>query len=330
MLLRRQPADKPDDRLAVRRPVLPQRLIACRRRVTNHVDPACPLMHPRNTVSNKGFHRRAGWRQGAVGEAVQVAEPRPGRPLGDPDPVASRETRYVGLVYRDRRHPETTGRPHARPSRAAPATPNALRRVESAQHPRHPRRGHPERQRGHLREHPRRRPVHPDTVVDPIGGRLARRGVGRDDKGFMTGAAQVLEHPDHRVADAVDVREKGLRDNRYSHTITVSASPVDMVTDGHTSTRTLMQRGLDNAVLPAGICGRGAVVSDVQHGQRARRRATHHRRQRGDGRVWRCPSAVGDLLRTAMPALRGVGVDVRRPACRRSWPAADSRSRIAG
>jgi hypothetical protein len=45
----------------------------------------------------------------------------------------------------------------------------------------------------------------------------------------------VLEHPNHRVADAVDVREKRFRDNRYSHTITVSVSLVDMVTYGHTS-----------------------------------------------------------------------------------------------
>ncbi len=77
--------------------------------------------------------------------------------------------------------------------------------------------------------------MHPDTVVDPIGGQLSRRRVGRNDKGFMTSAAQVLEYPDYRVADAVDVREKGLRDNRYAHTITVSAPPVDMVTDGHTT-----------------------------------------------------------------------------------------------
>ena len=76
--------------------------------------------------------------------------------------------------------------------------------------------------------------MHPDTVVDPIGGRVPGRGVRCDDESFMTGAAQVLEDPDHRVADPVDVREKGLRDNRYAHTITVSASPVDMVTGGHT------------------------------------------------------------------------------------------------
>jgi hypothetical protein len=76
--------------------------------------------------------------------------------------------------------------------------------------------------------------VHPDTVVDTIGGRLAGRGVRRYDEGFVTGATQMLEHPDHGVADAVDLREKGLGDNRYSHNTTVTAPPVDMVTDGDT------------------------------------------------------------------------------------------------
>jgi hypothetical protein len=50
--------------------------------------------------------------------------------------------------------------------------------------------------------------VHPDPVVDPIGGRLSGRGVGRDDEGFVSGATQVLEYPDHGVANPVDVGEK--------------------------------------------------------------------------------------------------------------------------
>jgi hypothetical protein len=44
----------------------------------------------------------------------------------------------------------------------------------------------------------------------------------------------VLECSDDGIAHAVDVREKRFRDNRYSHTITVAASPVDMVTDWRT------------------------------------------------------------------------------------------------
>jgi hypothetical protein len=76
--------------------------------------------------------------------------------------------------------------------------------------------------------------VHPDPVVDTIRGLLAVRSIGRDDKRFMAGATQMLERSDDGIAHAVDVREKGFRDNRNSHTITVAASPVDMVTDWRT------------------------------------------------------------------------------------------------
>lgn len=76
--------------------------------------------------------------------------------------------------------------------------------------------------------------MHPDTVVDAIRGFLAVRRIGRDDQRFMAGAPQVLERSDDGIAHAVDVREKRFRDNRYSHLITVSAPPVDMVTDWRT------------------------------------------------------------------------------------------------
>ena len=76
--------------------------------------------------------------------------------------------------------------------------------------------------------------MHPDPVVDAIRGLLAVRSIGRDDERFVAGAAQMFECSDDGITHAVDVREKGFRDNRYSHTITVAASPVDMVTDWHT------------------------------------------------------------------------------------------------
>lgn len=107
-------------------------------------------------------------------------------------------------------------------------------RFETTKHAQHPRQRHAQRQRCDLREHPRRGPVHPDAVVNPIGGWLAGRGVRRDDESFVTGAAQMLEDPQHRVADAVDLREEGLRDDRYAHTLRVSAPPVDKVADEHT------------------------------------------------------------------------------------------------
>ena len=76
--------------------------------------------------------------------------------------------------------------------------------------------------------------MHPDTVIETIRGFLAVRRIGRDDQRFVAGAPQVLECADDGVTHAVDVREKRFRDNRYSHTITVAASPVDMVTDWRT------------------------------------------------------------------------------------------------
>jgi hypothetical protein len=76
--------------------------------------------------------------------------------------------------------------------------------------------------------------MHSDTVVDAVRRWLAGRSVGCDHEGLVTGSTEMLQHPDHRVADAVDVREKGLGDNRYTHATTVTAPPVDMVTDWHT------------------------------------------------------------------------------------------------
>jgi hypothetical protein len=76
--------------------------------------------------------------------------------------------------------------------------------------------------------------VHADTIVETIRRLLAVRSIGRNDKSLVAGTAQMLECSDDGIAHAVDVREKGFRDNRYSHTITVAASPVDMVTDWRT------------------------------------------------------------------------------------------------
>ena len=47
-----------------------------------------------------------------------------------------------------------------------------------------------------------------DTFVDPVRRRLAARCVRGDDKDFVTVVAEVLDHPEHRVGDAVDIREE--------------------------------------------------------------------------------------------------------------------------
>ncbi len=185
-----------------------QTCISRRRREAGDVDAARPLVHPRDAMGSQVFHRRGRRCQRAVGATVQVSRPRPCRPGGKADAVALRETRYVGLEYGDRRHTEVAGG-------VQPAVAEQRRRrqmhdvgVESAQHPHHPWSWHAQRQRGDLREHPRRHPVNADSVVDLVGGWLAARGVRGDDEGLVTGAAEMLDHPKHRVGDAVDIREE--------------------------------------------------------------------------------------------------------------------------
>ena len=77
--------------------------------------------------------------------------------------------------------------------------------------------------------------MHADAVVNPLRAGLAGRGVRSDDKRFVTGTTQMLEYPEHRIADTVDLGEERFGDDCNAHTITVSASLVDKVACGHTS-----------------------------------------------------------------------------------------------
>ena len=177
-------------------------------------------------MRGKVFHRGRRRRQRAVGPAVQVPGPRPRRAGREADAVALRETRDVGLEYGDGRHAEE-------PRGVQPAVAEQGRRrqmhdvgIESAQHADHPRPWHAQRQRRDLREHPRRHPVNPDAVVNLVGRRLAARGVRGDDECLVTGAAEMLDHPKHRVGDAVDIREEGLCDDRNAHAKSVPSAAV--------------------------------------------------------------------------------------------------------
>ena len=136
--------------------------------------------------------------------------------------------------------------------------------------------------------------MHPDSVVDPLGGWLAAGRVGGDDEGFVTGSAEMLDHPKHRIADAVDIREERLCDDCNAHTTIVSAMAVSKVA-GRDTTRKISCKGQDYcvgmrisravAVLTVGLlitaagCSRtvdgtaqsdprkpGVVVSDDGHG----------------------------------------------------------------
>ncbi|GCB01114.1 hypothetical protein NCCNTM_47480 [Mycolicibacterium sp. NCC-Tsukiji] len=46
----------------------------------------------------------------------------------------------------------------------------------------------------------------------------------------MAVPVEVLQHPEHRIGDAVDIREKGLRHDRNSHTCRLAAQPDRQVT----------------------------------------------------------------------------------------------------
>lgn len=77
--------------------------------------------------------------------------------------------------------------------------------------------------------------MHPHTLMHTFGRRLTPRGVRGDDEYLVAGAAEMLDHPKHRVGDAVDIREEGLCNDRNAHTKMVPAAPVPEVASGDTT-----------------------------------------------------------------------------------------------
>lgn len=82
--------------------------------------------------------------------------------------------------------------------------------------------------------------MHPDSVVDPLGGCLARWRIGGDDECFVAGSAEMLDDPKHRIADAVDIREERLRDDCNAHTMIVPAATFAKVACGDTTRENLV------------------------------------------------------------------------------------------
>jgi hypothetical protein len=82
--------------------------------------------------------------------------------------------------------------------------------------------------------------VNPDAVVNLIGWGIAARAIGRDDEGLMTGAAEMLDHPKHRVGDAVDIREERLCDDCNAHATSVPSTAVVKVAARHTTRKNLV------------------------------------------------------------------------------------------
>ncbi len=88
------------------------------------------------------------------------------------------------------------------------------------------RRVHRQGERRH--PHDRRRPVGPDArpplrPVEPGGPGAGRRRA--DDHGLVTVRLQVIEHPQHRVRDAVDLGEEALGDDGHPKASADGAGP---------------------------------------------------------------------------------------------------------
>jgi hypothetical protein len=102
--------------------------------------------------------------------------------------------------------------------------------------------------------------VNTHAVVEPIRRRLAARCVGRDHEDFVTVAAEVLDDPKHRIGDAVDIREKGLRHDRNSHTCRLAAQPDRQVTDRGTRREDTHNSGTPGIVFRTGARKGSACV----------------------------------------------------------------------
>ena len=227
MLLRREPADEADDRLAVRRPASPQLLVACRRCEAGDVDARAPTCALAECDGRQGFPSRpstapACGRPACAG-AGSTPTPRAPRRRCRSSPRNPR--RRSGIPRRSARR--GSARRAGRRSRAGPATPDARRR------------GRIRAARSTIRG--RGTPSGSEVIFGNIrdGTRCTRtpswtrsagvhpRGVsGAMTSDFVTGAAEMLDHPKHRVGDAVDIREEGLCDDRNAHTKSVPSTAV--------------------------------------------------------------------------------------------------------
>jgi hypothetical protein len=97
--------------------------------------------------------------------------------------------------------------------------------------------------------------VDANAVVNSVRGRLTPRCVGGDDNDFMTVVAEVLDHPKHRVGDAVDIREETLCDDRNAHTKRVTPRTVEKVASGDTTRKVLVRKAANITIAVRVFCG---------------------------------------------------------------------------
>jgi protein-disulfide isomerase len=102
--------------------------------------------------------------------------------------------------------------------------------------------------------------MHTDTVVNSVRRRLATRCIRSDNQGFVAVLAKVLDHPEHRIGDAVDIREETLCDDRNAHTKIVPSGAVPKVASGDTTRKVLVPKPVNTRVAVRVLCAQGRAV----------------------------------------------------------------------
>jgi len=102
--------------------------------------------------------------------------------------------------------------------------------------------------------------MYADTVMDSICRRLTTRCIRGDNHGFVAVLAKVLDHPKHRIGDAVDIREEALRDDRNAHTKIVPSGAFSKVASGDTTRKVLVPKPVNANIAAQVLCAQGRAV----------------------------------------------------------------------
>jgi hypothetical protein len=71
----------------------------------------------------------------------------------------------------------------------------------------------------------------------------------------------VLDHPEHRIGDAVDIREEGLCDDRNAHTMMVASPAVGEVASRDTTRKVLVPTAMNGRPSVQVLCAQGRAVT---------------------------------------------------------------------
>jgi hypothetical protein len=210
--LGRQPADVADQQLAARREPAPERQAAVARVEPLGVHPPPPHRHLADPVAGEHADGVGGRGEGQGRAPVDALQPAPRRRLRQPQPIAGQEGRHVGLVDGHRRQRQPLGdRDPVRAERERRGQMHDLR-LEQAQRRLQPRARQADREGAVAGNGDRERPHHRRSGV--VGGAAA---AGGEHQRLVAVALEMLEDPEDRVGDAVDLRQEALGYHSDTH-----------------------------------------------------------------------------------------------------------------